>query len=121
MAGVQHWAVTNRESGEVNFVERPIGEHPSDAGYGPKGDWHYVKIDRSPEEDDRFDGKRLIKCPKRARALRHAPREKHHQPSRVQIEDLLRAILTEFAASRGLLPITAAEQAAWFPNLQPKE
>jgi hypothetical protein len=82
MTEVQHWAVTHRETGEQHFVERPIGEHPSGSGYGPKSEWRYVKIGRAPAEDDRFDGKRLVKCEKRARELRHHRRTRHHPMTR---------------------------------------
>ena len=83
------WAVTNRKSGEVQFVKSLGGYDPSD--------WRIKKLSREPEAYHDFDGERLVVNEARRARIEEAGRVgrmseiERHQDAVAKAMDRLRA------------------------------
>jgi hypothetical protein len=86
------WAVTHRDSGEVQYIKVAPGKRPASHGY-PAELFTARKLDREPHEDDLFDGRTLKSCP-----VKRAKRERQSrlaELSRAELVDLIAQMIDE--------------------------
>jgi hypothetical protein len=58
---MKHWAIIDRKTGEHQFVATEDDQHPTKCGHRRSGN-RFVELEREPEEHDRFEGDRLVRC-----------------------------------------------------------
>ncbi|NML04263.1 hypothetical protein [Sphingomonas sp. G-3-2-10] len=97
---MEHWAVTDKQTGERAFVMVDAGSHPSNHGYDA-ATHRFVRLDREPTQCDKFDGKKLRRCAETAARI-----ERQSQLNRVTRADLLDRIerLEAIMRANGLMP-----------------